>query len=61
MRSIGKRREMRYVLALEEFLHITEHPPGTCQCPICKKFWAYVEKWIKESVGNEDAEDCDGY
>jgi len=46
----------KYSLSLEEFMHITEHPPGTCQCPICKKFWAYVEEWIKESVGNEDTE-----
>ena len=34
-------------LTSEEFEHIMNHPPGTCDCKICRKFWFQVGEWLK--------------
>ena len=39
---------MNIKLTLEDFNHICNYKPGTCDCDICTKYWRQVSKWLKE-------------
>jgi len=40
-------------LSFEEFLHISNHKPGTCDCELCRNFWENVERWIADVSEHE--------
>ncbi|GAH27305.1 unnamed protein product, partial [marine sediment metagenome] len=35
------------ILSLDDFNHICDNKPGTCDCEICKEYWKQVDKWLE--------------